>query len=61
MKRFLGRNAHWLLFFIVGLSLLTGFTFMKNSVQGIIAGIFGLVGFAGAAYLAFFMERKKRT
>ena len=60
ITEFINRYAHWLLLLITGLSIGMGFTIFTSSVQGVIAGIFGIVGFLGVAYLVIHMERQRR-
>ncbi|WP_201715805.1 hypothetical protein [Rossellomorea arthrocnemi] len=60
ITEFINRYAHWMLLLIVGLSTMMGFTLFTSSVQGIIAGIFGIVGFLGVTYLAIHLEVQKR-
>ncbi len=60
MKVFLANYAHWLLLFIVGISFFISLTSMVDSVEGTIAGVFGIVGFGGVAYLAISVEKKKK-
>ncbi|MGG4168023.1 hypothetical protein ABEW00_11285 [Rossellomorea vietnamensis] len=60
ITEFINRYAHWLLLLITGLSVGMGFTILTSSVQGIIAGIFGIVGFLGITYLVIHMEVQKR-
>lgn len=57
---FINRNAHWLLLLIVGISIPVGFTVFTSSVQGIIAGVFGVIGFLGVMYLVIHVEVAKR-
>lgn len=60
MADFITRYGHWLLLIIFGVSIMAGFTLFTSSVQGIIAGLFGMVGFLGVTYLAIHMEIQKR-
>lgn len=60
ITEFFNRYAHWLLLLFVGLSILMGMTIFTSSVQGIIAGVFGIVGFLGIAYLVIQIEVHKR-
>lgn len=60
MNHFLSRYAHWLLLLLVGSSFVMGFTLFTHSVQGVIAGVFGIMGLSGVAYLVFHIEKKRR-
>ncbi len=60
MNHFISRYAHWLLLLLVGSSFIMGFTLFTHSVQGIIAGVFGIIGFSGVAFLVFHTERQRR-
>ncbi|WP_226674530.1 hypothetical protein [Rossellomorea aquimaris] len=60
ITEFFNRYAHWLLLLFVGLSIMMGMTIFTSSVQGIIAGVFGIVGFFGIAYLVIQIEVHKR-
>ncbi|PFG06389.1 hypothetical protein [Bacillus sp. es.034] len=60
ITEFINRYGHWLLLLITGLSIGMGFTIFTSSVQGVIAGIFGIVGFVGVTYLVIHMEVQKR-
>ncbi|WP_257141119.1 hypothetical protein [Bacillus sp. AFS015802] len=40
---------------------MAGFTIYASSVQGIIAGVFAIVGFLGVTYLALNIETQKRN
>ncbi|TYS91445.1 hypothetical protein [Rossellomorea aquimaris] len=60
MNHFLSRYAHWLLLLLVGSSFVMGFTLFTHSVQGVIAGVFGIMGLSGVAYLVFHIEKQRR-
>jgi uncharacterized membrane protein len=60
MNHFISRYAHWLLLLLVGSSFVMGFTLFTHSVQGIIAGVFGIIGFSGVAFLVFHIEKQRR-
>ncbi|MBN8190543.1 hypothetical protein JI667_00145 [Bacillus sp. NTK074B] len=60
ITEFFNRYAHWLLLLFVGLSIMMGMTIFTSSVQGIIAGVFGIVGFLGIASLVIQIEVHKR-
>ncbi|MCA0148300.1 hypothetical protein LCD52_05775 [Rossellomorea vietnamensis] len=60
ITEFINRYGHWLLLLITGLSMGMGFTIFTSSAQGVIAGIFGIVGFLGVTYLVILMEGQKR-
>lgn len=60
MNHFISRYAHWLLLLLVGTSCVMGLTLFTHSVQGIIAGVFAIIGFSGMAFLVFHIERLKR-
>ncbi|WP_282137821.1 hypothetical protein [Rossellomorea aquimaris] len=60
MNHFLSRYAHWLLLLLVGSSFVMEFTLFTHSVQGVIAGVFGIMGFSGVAYLVFHIEKQRR-
>lgn len=60
MNHFLSRYAHWLLLLLVGSSFVMGFTLFTHTVQGVIAGVFGIMGLSGVAYLVFHIEKQRR-
>lgn len=59
MNHLIKRYAHWLLLLLVGSSFVMGFSLFTHSVQGIITGVFGIIGFSGVAFLAFHIERQR--
>lgn len=60
MNHFISRYAHWLLLLLVGSSFVMGFTLFNHSVQGVIAGVFGIIGFSGVAFLVLHIERQRK-
>ena len=60
MNHFLSRYAHWLLLLLVGSSFVMGFTLFTHTVQGVIAGVFGIMGLSGVAYLVFHIAKQRR-
>ncbi|WP_088006451.1 hypothetical protein [Indiicoccus explosivorum] len=60
MKKIFSRYSHWLLFVLVGTSLLTGYSTAESFREDKIAMVFGMTGFTAIAYLTLFLEGKKR-
>ncbi|MRG87550.1 hypothetical protein [Salinibacillus xinjiangensis] len=60
MKAFLNKHYHWLFLIVVSISFILSLVNFDPSTKGIVAIIFGGIGFLGVVYLVVRIEVQNR-